>query len=417
VLPPAILTPPPVAVPVTAQPAGAALDFTSQPDLLVSSPRLRPAKKRRLRLGPVLAILGVVVLGVVVGVWLLLWRMHFARQGRGEDEPVRTASLFNARFDWPARPWQRATDIEFKLHVNLGMRVPDRNNCMGLYFKDYKTRMPGEAEMTDEALGKLRSYFQGLEWELKKDERADLAGRPALLVEFQGEDPEHVPMNGECYIMAYRGYAYWFFTWGPLADKEIVRPHWPDLRDRFHLLDGRKGWSESPRETEKVQGKKGNYQLSYVKGLWMRKTAQDYDPKADLVLRGDEPDPERKKLASKTATFQVLLLPRQDDLKAAVAAAREYLQKREEGEYPKTTMTPIMDKKGAPLDRDTQIGGQRGHLSKLHVQNTEDLERFFTVAVFNRPEGVLVLVGDCLWERRDFWEQEFAPLVDSLRVR
>ena len=50
-------------------------------------------------------------------------------------------------------------------------------------------------------------------------------------------------------------------------------------------------------------------------------------------------------------------------------------------------------------------------------ENTEDLERFLVMAVVNRPEGVLVLVGDCLWDRRDFWDQEFAALLKSFKVR
>jgi len=51
------------------------------------------------------------------------------------------------------------------------------------------------------------------------------------------------------------------------------------------------------------------------------------------------------------------------------------------------------------------------------VQNTEALQHFLVLAVVNRPEGVLLLVGDCLWERRDFWDQEFTALLKSLKVR
>jgi hypothetical protein len=408
----------PIAAPVGALPAHAALNFNSTPDVVVPHTRRLSGKGGKRRLAPLLAILVLVVLGLGLAVWGGLWLIHFKRMENAEEDPVHAASLFNCRFILPDKPWKRDRDIELHLHVNLGMRSSQSNNCMGLYFKDYKTRVPSDAEMVDEALDKLRSYFQGLAWELKpKAENVQFGGHPALALEFQGDDPESVQMNGECHMLAYRGYAYWFFTWVPLRDKELLSPEWADLRRQFTLLDGRKGWTEKPRETEPVQGKKAKYQLAYVKGLWTPKPAEDYDDLADLVLQGDEPDPGRRKHSSKSATFQVLVLPKQDNLKIAAAAAREYLRKREEKEYPKTTFETNKDKRGAEMDRNTDIGKEHGHLSKFRVRNTEDLERFLIVAVVNRPDGVLVLVGDCLWDRRDFWDQEFTPLLDTLKVR
>jgi hypothetical protein len=386
--------------------------------MVVPRTRRQAEKRPKRRLGPLLVVLAIVALGLGVAVWGGLWLLHFQKIDRTEQDPARAASVFNARFPLPTAPWKPDNDIRLKLHVHIGMRSSESDNCMGLAFRDYKTRMPGNAELVDEALGKLRSYFRNLEWELKpKEENVRLGGRPALIFEFQGEDPEHIPMNGECYTLAFRGYAYWFFTWAPLQDKERLRPEWSELRQQFSVLDGRKGWTEKPRETEKVQGNKAKYQLAYVKGLWTPVTAEDYDDAADLVLQGDEPDPERRRHARKAATLQVLVLPKQENLKATVAAARDYLQKREEKEYPKTTFEALKDKNGAVIDRDTKVGDGQGHLSKFRVRNTEERERFLVAAVLNRPEGVLVLVGDCLWERRDFWDQEFTPLIDSLKVR
>jgi hypothetical protein len=407
----------PLAAPVEAPQTPAALNFNSSPDVVVPRGRRQAPKSRKWRLVQLLAILGVVVLGLGIAAWVGLWMKHFKKMEQGGEDPIRVAGQFNCRFVPPGKPWKRDSDIEFKLHVNLGMRSPERNNCMGLFFKDYKTRLPSEAEMVDEALGKLRSYFQGLEWEMKpKEDRPQFGGRPALLVEFQGEDSEHVPMNGECCMTAFRGFGYWFFTWGPLNDKELVSAEWDELREQFAILDGRKGWSEKPRESEKAQGKKARYQLSYMKGLWIRENAEDYDPLADLVLRGDEPDPERKRHASKAATLQVLLLPKAADLKSAAAAAREYIEKRQKELYAKIDLRVIQDKNGAEIDHPADIGDQRGWLTKLNVQ-FDEAQHFMVVAVVNRPEGVLVLLGDCLWERRDFWDQEFTALVGSLRAR
>src|SRR6185437_459917 len=433
-LPKAVLPPRPAPVPVTppiavpiAAPVGdvqtpAALNFNSASDAMVPHLRRNTEKGRKKRLAPILALAVVIGLGIGVAVWGGMWLRHWKDDEKTNEDPIRAVSQANNfRFPFPGKPWRRDTNLELKLHVNLGMRSPERNNGMGLFFKDYKTRLPSDAEMVDEALSKLRSYFQGVEWELKpRNEKNTLGGRPALYLEFEGDDPEHVPMSGECYMTAVRGFAYWFFIWTPNDDnKDTSLAQLAGLREPFRVLDGRKGWTEKLPETEKAQGKKAKYQLTYIKGLWTRKSApEDYDPLADLVLQGDEPDPSRKTYSSKRATFQMLVLPKQANLKAASDAAREYVKKREEALYSQTKLESIKDKKsGTEIDRDTDIGNERGHLSKLDVRNTDDLQRFMVLAVVNRPDSVLVLVGDCLWERRDFWDQEFMSLLKSLKVR
>ena len=268
-----------------------------------------------------------------------------------------------------------------RLHVHIGMIARSATAGMGLLFKDYKDRMPSDAEMLDDALGKLRSYFRGLEWELKSsDAKPRLAGRPAQVLEFQGVDADEVTMNGECYMTAFRGYGYWFFTWVPLGEREInresIQTEWRQLRQRLTLLDGRKGWTERPPESEKIAGKKATYQLAYVKELWTREPADNYDPPVDLVLKGHEPDPERRPLAGKDATVQVLVLPKQANLKAAAAAVRDHVKQRERKLYERTTLEPMKDKHGAEIDRAADIGTEHGHLSKFRMKNTEDLERY-----------------------------------------
>ncbi|HTU23698.1 MAG TPA: hypothetical protein VMG10_37015 [Gemmataceae bacterium] len=411
----------PAAPPNSAEPSTAALDFDSAPEMVVPRARRKPAAKGGNVSWPVFLILS--VLGPTVSVWGGLWLFRYVRSNLTEQESARVADVYNSRFSWPDKPWTRSRDIELRLHVHVGMIAQARNAGMGLSFKDYKSRLPSDAEMIDDALAKLRSYFQGLEWELKpKDKSARLASQPAQVIEFQGVDADEVTMNGECAMVAFRGYGYWFFTWAPLGDVEVnresIRAEWARLRGRLSLLDGRKGWTVKPRDSEKIAGKKATYYLSYVKELWTHEPAEDYDdPQADLVLKGHEPDPERKPLAGKDATVQVLVLPKQASLKAAAAAARDYVKQREMKLYERTTLEPIKDKHGAEVDRAADIGAQQGYLSKLHMKNTEDLERYLLIAVVNRPEGVIAVVGECLWERRDFWDQEIMAMLKTFKVK
>ncbi|MHB1422963.1 MAG: hypothetical protein ACYC3I_07175 [Gemmataceae bacterium] len=353
--------------------------------------------------------------------WAVWWYRHSPNGHPAEGNPANVARVYNASFSLSESLWLRDKDIQQRMHVHVAMKSSERNSYLALLFKDYKIRTPSDAEMIDEAVSKLRAYFRSLEWEPKpKTAQTRLAEQPALLLEFQGDDADQVTMNGECYMMTWRGFAYWFFTWAPLGDLEKeggpLRAEWTELRQRFSLFDNRKGWKAKPPENESVTGDKARYLLNYVKDVWQRELTQHAEPQIDLLLKGHEPDPERKPSAGKDATVQVLVLPKQDDLKSATTAALDYLKQREQKLYARTTWETIKDK-NSPFDRDTKIGMEPVHLTKLHVHNTEDLERFLSIAVVNRPEGVVVLVGDCLWERRDFWDQEFAALFKTFKVR
>jgi hypothetical protein len=409
----------PAASPVGAAPA--ALNFHSTSELVVPRTRRSTGKNgsRSLLSWVLFALLGVA--GLALLAWGGIWLRSFLKRTSTDEEPGRMPSVYNSRFSWPGKPWKRDKDIQVRLHVHIGMTSTEHNSGLGLVFKDYKNRRPSDAEMLDEALSKLRSYFKGLEWELKKDEKARLAGQPAQVVEFQGVDAEDVTMNGECYMTTFRGYGYWFFTWAPLGEleqeRDPIHADWVQLRQRLALLDERKGWTERPPEMVKVAGKKATYQIAYIKGLWTRETTEDYDPQADLVLKGHEPDPERKPLAGKDATVEVLVLSKQADLKSAAAAARSYVMEREKKLYPRTTAELLKDKNGAEIARAADIGTERGHLSKLRLKSTEDLERYLLIAVVSCPEGVVALVGQCLWERHDFWDQELMVLLKTFKAK
>jgi hypothetical protein len=424
-------TPPPPSITATpsAQPAAAAagstsLNFNSTADMVAPrrrrTVRKRGSRRRRRR------IIGIVaVLGIASAVALGGWYKYLYKKPVGDGDPTRAARIYNAAFI-PEKSWRRDREIQRRWHVQIGMKSSELNNSMALFFKDYKDRLPSDAEMLDEALLKLRSYFRPLEWELKpKSEPMRLAGRPAQVVEFQGDDADHVTTNGECYMMAYRGYAYWLFTWAPLGDlekqREPIQDEWAGLRKCFSLGTERRGWKAKPRETDRIEGKNAGYVLEFVKELWTHEWGQHEDMQLEYLLRGHEPDPERKPLAGKDATVQVFVLPKQADLKSAelksaTDAALDHLKQRELKLYPRTKWERIKDKNGE-FDRDAKIGNETVHWIKLHVQNTEELERYLSVAVVNRSEYAIVLVGDCLWERRDFWDQEFTALFKTFTAR
>jgi hypothetical protein len=349
---------------------------------------------------------------------ILIW-YHSSSDDGDRDETNLMPAPSNCRFKMPSGPWKPDEEARVGLRVNLALRHSRPSNCLALYYRDFKTRLPGDAEMVDGARRCLGTYFKPLEWEQKpKDEAIRLGGQPALKLDFQGRDPNQVEVSGECYMTAYRGIGYWFFTWCPNDDSDRLGPEWDALRQGFALLDRREGWKEVPPETDTIEGEGIPYRLNPVKGVWSRVRKDGYDPKANVVLLGRAPTGPRH--ASTDATVQVLLLPKADGLPGATRAARDhYLQHQKEGEgYTETTVEVFKDKDGTDEDRDTAVGAVEGHVTKLHVTNAESRERYVVLAVVDsHPGGVVVLVCDCAWQRREMWEPAFEALLKSFQIK
>jgi hypothetical protein len=422
-------TPPPsavsvvaVAVAVPVAEPNSSLIFGSKPDIL-----LTPARRRG---GPPAWVVLLIVLGVGSAVGGAVALMGLLRSP-GASLPAAGAEMYaaqgNFRLKTPAAPWAVDNDLKGKLHVNVALRRSGPANAMAVFFRDYKDRLPSTAEMLDDALDKLRAAFSDLEYEAKPgDPEGKLSDKPALLVEFQGTDADRVLVDGEVVMLAERGLGYWFYTWGPAGERDVVRPEWAQLRQGFTLENRREGWTEKPPKLASAAGKLLPYKVEYAERVWDKIPPDDrdaYDKRAELVLLGHDPKDKEVQSAGMRATVQVLVLDKAADLGAADKAAREYLleklkEKQPSGEYnyPTTTMEVTTDKGlQRNADNDCDVGGFRGHLTKFDVKNSADRRQYVVLAVVRTEEGVLAAVGECAWARRDFWEQEFGPLLDKLR--
>ena len=111
-----------------------------------------------------------------------------------------------------------------------------------------------------------------------------------------------------------------------------------------------------------------------------------------------------------------MILPKQDDLKAAVKAARDHLLAQEKKLYPDCTIDDA-DPKAVGEDRPPdRVGNKVGRIVKLHLTNPDALERFVYLAVVHQPDQVLALQCECDWRRKVYWEVNFNQLVREFRV-
>ena len=239
--------PPPVASPVVpmalplaeSHSASATLVFGSTPDVLLKTPR----RRRGLPGWLVATLIVVPVFGGVAG--LFLWATHAGYTFWNTPSPGNALSdeqtkgfvqQGNFHINPPGSPWKQDTALQVQMQVNLAYRRTGPSSAVALAFKDYQTRLPRDAELIDDALGKINIYLTNVEYELKPKGEQKLGGQPALALEFTGEDPEHVLVEGECLTVAYRGFGYWFFDLGAAGrarqpDGRVGRPP-PGFRAR-----------------------------------------------------------------------------------------------------------------------------------------------------------------------------------------
>jgi hypothetical protein len=365
-----------------------------------------------------IGILVVAVAGLAVGAYFI-WKQTENVEAPGD---FHESKMYNYRFALPRKDWQDDKKAKLDLDANLALHRADPNSWLAIITRDYKKRSPRPAELQDEIRGRLEKYFQELEWEEKPD--AKLAGQTAKQLEFAGL-VNQVRMSGTVLMLTRHGYGYWVLTWAPDERREIVEDEWANLRQGFSLLNGRDGWKEEQPKLIHYKGTKAPYRLNYTQGLWERQELDGYGEYADLVLLGDDPKQDKKTgnagLAGTRGTVKVLKLPgKTTDLKAAAAQTRAFLMERQkEDGYADTKITVVEDKNG-PKDGPADIGAGRdsahGWMARLDVRNTDSRELYVQLATVLLPDGILLIQCECQWQRRGYWEQEFAVLLSTFRL-
>lgn len=413
---------PPVAAPVAPPvdvPASSAFSFDSGPDLGLDDDEPGRIRKRRTpRRGRWLSYAVVFVLfNLMIGgaTYFVLFVMPHFMNDDARKHRVQANFSFTAPASWPADDKLRR-----QIGANVALSRTNPRAHLALFYTDYKTRLPGDDELVEEAVKRLKPYFPRLEYvdpvQSGRGRDADLGDEAALRLIFKATAADQVPMVGECLMTARRGIGYWWMTWGPEEEgREALQELWDTLREGFRLHNEREGWRPSPRPTTPARLEGTSVEVSYVTEVWRPETdnVKDYDPLAVLVLRAFEKEGNRPdEYAGKAATIQALLLPKAADLASAVTVAKEQVEKQQ-----KLKLEPYLDRGGKQALGVRDVGALKGEVRQFDVKEGTDVIRFAALAVVNRPEGVLAFYFECPPGKRGYWLGELKAFLATVRLR
>jgi hypothetical protein len=305
----------------------------------------------------------------------------------------------------PQGVWKKDIALKNALKARVALTCTDPYAWLAVLVKDYKTRKPRDAELIQEADQRLRKHFnESLELG-DRVEDAEVAGQRALRLEFKGTR-NSVVGHGDCYMLTYRGFAYWVLVWA--AKVEDARQEWDDLATGgrgLALLDERPGWTEQPPKliTYPALVKSPPFTVQAPAGVW-----EEYPPDEKEMLSLLARDTSaRKGVNAKNGYVIAYRLPKQPDLSAAVKAARDDLaaKMKEANEDYIVEPASATDKEGAG-----------GTLELVRLDGREQKE-YYLLAVVNEADGVLVLQCKCGWEQRQMWRLPFLDLAATLRLK
>jgi hypothetical protein len=312
--------------------------------------------------------------------------------------------------------WKEDEAVRKSLGARVALARTDPYVWLAVLVKDYKTVKPRDAELIQEGLARLRKHFKDNLALGDSVQNAEVAGRRALRLEFQGTR-DSVVVGGDCYMLSHRGFAYWVLVWSPRV--EDARAAWADLAgaDRgLVLLDERPGWTEHPPKlkTYPALAKEAGFTVQAPPGVWEEKRPADDKELLHLVAR----DPAARKGDNANNAYAVAYrLPRQPDLDAAIKAARDDLAAREKERNEDFAVAPASpsDKDGAGSE--IRLGDHVGRTLELARLDGAEQKEYYLLAVVNGPDGVLVLWCRCDWDRRQTWRLPLLDLAGSLRMK
>src|SRR5262245_25093569 len=243
----------------------------------------------------------------------------YVRSGTKEEKVVRLTI--------GDKPWDHETNLRKGFDAVVALQRKDAKAWLGVVVRDYGRR-PRDAELIAAAKERLEDVFDN-SLELGDEvQKVELAGEPAQRIIFKGK-LESAVCRGECYLLSQRGLGYWVYLIAPTAD--AVRKEIAELQEANVLtfVDERVGWREQPVKLETFAGNKLPVTLQAPEGVWEKFPPFEEDDRTDLYLAGKY---KQEKDNRKNAFAMILALDKEADTKSALAAARDFVEKKRKEE-------------------------------------------------------------------------------------
>jgi hypothetical protein len=318
--------------------------------------------------------------------------------------------------------WKANEDFKrpLKAVVALERAMDSAVARLAISVQDFGKQMPRDAELLKGAIERLEGLF-GPDLQLEEQpEKGELAGQPARVLRFLG-GINNVEWKGECYALAHNGLAYWVFVAEAPPGEEAPKAL-GELREKgrgLFLADIRKGWSERPPPQATFAGLKTRFTISGREAVWESvDNPRDADPNAELLLQGK--DLEERKDNLKRATILVVSLPKGGtDSKAALKAAREYLEeaKKEENKGYKLELVK-KNKEDVPSDdgQELKAGNCEGRMIELELVRERESIKYILLAAVPLGEQTLALQCEAHWQHHQAWRRDFLDLLATLKL-
>lgn len=396
----------------------------------------RPKRKFNwMRLAIIVCSIGfavsLVVIAVVSTLWFLLGTEGFGGLAaetpdgsvfwhniRGPNGPEKAFKLVLPRDIWEVdkeiQSRFEVKEAQGRLDAIAAWKRKDDDLWFAVLVKDYGMQKPRDAAVLKIAVDRLEGHFgDALELQAKAepDKFGDL---PAQKLQFKGQ-MNSANWLGDCWMFFKDGIAYWVFIaspeWQKVADFEDEMPN-----KRIYPTVERRGWREQPWPTESFKSEDGKIAMSAPKGVWERHDAKTEDQNGLLFLFGKYA---AEKDNRKNAQLQVFTFEKKDDLKSALAYAREYLEKKDDNENKNFKIALADDMVKGQTDAGTAqpVGDRPGRVIDLKRLFDGEPKRYFLLAVINDPDTAYAIVCECTWESRQIWRSDFMDIIGTLRIK
>jgi hypothetical protein len=414
-------TAPPAEPAVARRAAPPAADVTAEPPDQARRHRSEGGFPILVTIGGVLLLFGLIGAALYAAMLAKRGATHVVESSPSPKEVVIADKNFAYRF--PGPPWVQDQETRNALAVHaFGLkRTEPPEAWAALDVSDFGSQSPSEAELRQKMSDQLRRVFLNLPDPLPL-EPAKWAGLDARRCPFRGERKgTDTVCVGECYLLAHKGFGYWFYTWSTERDAAEVASQFDDLRARFRVLDGREGGGIRPAVAETdFHGTSVNYKLTGAASVWKKPEGlvpTDEDPMADLLLRGELPSRQKRDFPPR-ATLVGLVLKDGGD---PTAVGGQYVRKRHTLDPQVFGPTKITELSGEPEgDALTTPDVSSAPTTRLRVSPggenaSRSAEKLVVYSAIRVGEVVVVAEGSCPWSERATWERRLIRLVGSLR--